>query len=1372
MDHHTSSPSCPPLRQPVDKHFADCMCSDKPRLRALYRKHAQNRDPQQRITLSTQLSALQAQSTTRFQQRQQTLPTPEFPAELPVCQQLHTIQKTLRTHQVIILCGETGSGKTTQLPKICLSLGRGIGGLIGHTQPRRLAARATARRIGDELGNIPDAVAYKIRFTDHSRPGTFIKVMTDGILLAETQGDPLLNAYDTLIIDEAHERSLNIDFLLGYLKTLLPRRPDLKLIITSATLEAERFARHFTLNNTTPPVIEVSGRLYPIELRYRPPEAPGRTAEKSSNNTRTAQTEIYDAIADAVDEARSTGPGDILVFLPGEREIRESAEALRKASHAADCDILPLYARQSAQEQGRIFAPANKRKIVLATNVAETSLTVPGIRFVIDCGLARVKRYSHRNKVEQLQIEPISQAAASQRAGRCGRVMDGICIRLYSEEDFNTRPPHTDPEILRSSLAGVILRMKALKLQGIEQFPFIDAPSQKMINDGYQLLQELGAIDDTPQKALTRTGEELSHLPLDPKIGSMILAARRHGCLTEALVITSALSIQDPRERPQNAQAAADQAHATFRGQETDRQSEFLWYHHVWQQWQEIQRHQSGNKQKAWCRQHFLSWLRMRQWQDTHQQLALLCKEHGWKTNQQPAHYDAIHKALLTGLLGHIGCKADPASDAQNNTYQGVRSLKFWPHLGSALARKASKWIMAAELIDTSRLFARCLARIEPQWIEEVGAHLIRHHLYDPHWSKKQGAVQAWQDGTLYGLTIFSRRTVSYNRIEPALCRTLLIREGLTDGGIEPEAARGLPFYRHNQSLADEIRRMEEKTRRPDVLVDDALIHAFYDQHLPDDAQDLRSLTAWYRRQNKTTQQQLFLTREQLMRHDASGITSERFPATIAVLGQPLTLSYSHSPSHSDDGVTLHVPLPMINQIPTQQCEWLVPGLLEQKILALLKAMPQKHRHRLQPLAESTADFLQDIQTGDIPTNQSLLHALQCFVEERIQLKLPLDAIRQENLPPFLQMNFCIEDSNGQILGKSRHLAELRQKFGQQATRQFNTMRFALENAHTVTTAQPTPATTKTTNTAAPIGNTPTPSAAPSTTAPQPNELLNGLTSWSFGELPDIMEVTIQGHNHIGFPALHDDSTSVSLRPYDTQEEAARIHRQGLLRLFALTLKEQIKSISKLPALRTMTLDYMPFGSEEELRNDLIMATLAQTCLAQPWPQNATQFTQRCQQARPRITLVAQELLRLCKEILQLAATVRKRLNGLKTHTQVCHDIEQQLSRLLPKHFLLLLPWERLQHLPRYLKAIDLRLDKLRKNPVRDETQMAQWQTLAQTFERDIAKLPHGGADNEFIDNYRWLLEELRVSLFAQELKTPIPVSIKRLEKIWHSRPR
>ena len=1366
--------------------FADCLTADRPKLQRLARDLKRSQGGR-RERAQGDFDALLARSRSTFAERQARLPRPDFPPELPVTQKRDEIAAAIAAHQVVIVSGETGSGKTTQLPKICLALGRGVAGLIGHTQPRRLAARATATRIAQELkSELGQAVGYKIRFTDRIGAATHIKLMTDGILLAETQGDPLLGAYDTLIIDEAHERSLNIDFLLGYLKTLLPRRPDLKVIVTSATLDAERFARHFGSPGKPVPVIEVSGRLYPIEMRYRPVEDDDEPAgdERRSGARRDKGRDLFDAIVDAVDEAHRSGPGDTLVFLPGEREIREAAEALRKAHHAGSTEILPLFARQSAQEQARVFSPGRGRRVVLATNVAETSLTVPGIRYVVDSGLARVKRYSHRNKVEQLQIEKIAQSAAKQRAGRCGRVMDGVCFRLYDEVDFDKRAAHTDPEILRSSLAGVILRMKSLHLGEVEDFPFLDAPLPRMVADGYQLLTELGALgDEGDTRELTPIGRELAKLPLDPKVGRMILAARDHGCLAEMLVIAAALSVQDPRERSPDSPGGADQAHAKFRGGEQDQRSEFLWYSNLWKAWDEALRHESGSKQKAWAKRHHLSYLRLREWRDVHSQLLTLCAEHGWKENDQPAPYEAIHKALLTGLLGHVGSKIEDASGPQAGSYLGARGIRFWPHPGSALAKKAGKWIVCAELVETSRLFGRCLAKIEPEWLEEVGGHLVKRQVFEPHWSKASGAVRAWERGTLHGLVLYARRGVGYRDIDPVLCRALFIREGLVEGEIAEGPARGMAFLQHNRRLVAEIERLEHKSRRPDVLVDEELIFAFYDAKLPADVLDVASFERWRKSAEQAEPKLLHLTRDQLMRHEAEGITTERFPSTLEVLGQKLKLTYLHQPGEPDDGVTLTVPLAMLNQVPANRCEWLVPGLLGEKVAALLRTVPQKHRHRLQPIAESAAAFVDRFEAGAVDLDEPLLRALQRFVEERVSLKLPIESFRPENLNPHFLMNFRVIDEHGRVLGQSRNLAELRTRLRDQVAERFRGGRIALPQSVAPADgggASISPAGTAPVRKGQPSATGTTPPSGPAKagaalerpTGGAGGRELGGFTAWTFGPLPELLEVKVAGRDVIGYPALHDDGESVSLRPFDTPEEAAKVHRKGLARLFTLALKDQVRAIEKLPGLRDLALTFIPFGSEAELKAQLVAATLDRTCLLDPLPSDAASFERRCAEAKPRITLVAQEFMRLAAALSAEHAALQKRLTGLRAFPDVAADIQSQLRELLPKNFLVAFPWERLAHFSRYLKAAGVRLDKLRNNPARDAQLIADWRSLAQPFERELLAKRRAGVVDPALEEFRWLLEELRVGLFAQELKTPMPMSVKRLQKIRDARPR
>ena len=1268
-----------------------------------------------RDALQAEYDRLQDKSRGAVAARRVGLPRPKFATELPVNERRAEIGELISKHQVVIVCGETGSGKTTQLPKICLELGRGTTGLIGHTQPRRIAARSTAARIAQELeSELGQVVGYKIRFTDQTSPQSYIKLMTDGILLAETQCDPWFAQYDTLIIDEAHERSLNIDFLLGYLKQLLPKRPDLKVIITSATIDAERFAQHFAVNGKAAPVIEVSGRMYPVDIRYRPVQ----TEEAEEDDER----DLYDAIVDACDELNRIGPGDILVFLPGEREIRDAAEALRKHTFSrggASTEILPLFARLSAEEQSRIFKPHQGRRIVLATNVAETSLTVPGIRYVVDAGLARVKRYSYRNKVEQLQVEKIAQASANQRAGRCGRVSAGVCIRLYDEEDFGKRPAYSDPEILRSSLAGVILRMKALRLGDVESFPFIEAPPSRAISDGYQLLQELGAVTD--ERALTPVGNELAKMPLDPRVASMIVAARDEGCLKEMLVIAAALTVQDPRERPQEKQGTADAAHKKF----ADEKSEFLSWLKLWHWYEgELEHKKSQRKLVQACHANFLSALRMREWHDIHSQLRGLAAEHGWRENEIAANYDAVHRALLSGLLGNVGCKSEDSGH-----YLGARGIKFLIHPGSPLNKKAGKWIAAAEITETSKLFARCVARIEPEWLEKIGAHLLKKSYFDPHWEKKPMQAVAFERSTLYGIVVNPKKRVNYGPMNPAEARELFIREGLVAGEVAEEYARRWAFYTHNHQLMLDIETLEHKSRRPDVLVDDELIVAFYDRLIPEDITNGADFDKWRKEAERDNPKLLYLQREDLMRHEAAGVTTEAFPHELKLGGVEFELSYHFEPGSPKDGVTITVPLAQLNQIPLARCEWLVPGLLKEKVVQLVKTLPQKIRSKLVPVPEFAAEFVAAVQPSDKGLVPALIHyILQTRGLNARGWEITPDAFRPDALPAHFSFNFRLVDEHGRQLGMSRNLAELRGEWGGQAKQEFSELH-----------------------------ETPAEYA--------------GMTDWSFGELPELMEVDVGGGQRVlGYPGLSDEGESVSLCVFDTQEEAQAVHAEGLLRLFKLQFKEQLKYFEKnLPGLTQMGMQYMALGSLEDLRRQLVDLAFARACLVEPWPIDAASFKQRCAEAKPRLGLLSQEICRLVGLVLSEWQAVQKKLPAFKAHAAAVQDIEKQLGRLIGKRFIADTPFERLQHFPRYLKAIAMRLDKLKANPSRDAQLMAEYAPLWTHYERRTILLAKQGVVNVQVEQFRWLLEELRVQLFAQELRTPAPVSVKRLQKMWET---
>ncbi|WP_459711948.1 ATP-dependent RNA helicase HrpA [Paraburkholderia sp. 2C] len=1329
------------------------------------------------------------------------IPPVTFPEALPVSGRRDEIARAIAGHQVVIVSGETGSGKTTQLPKICLTLGRGLGaggsGLIGHTQPRRIAASATGRRIAEELGTpFGEVVGYKVRFTDNLAPGASVKLMTDGILLAETQTDPLLKAYDTLIIDEAHERSLNIDFLLGYLKEILPKRPDLKLIVTSATIDAERFARHFGSDEKPAPVIEVSGRLYPVELRYRP-VVEESAAVKSAQGTplrgdrperqksqRETDRDLIDAIVDAADELCREGPGDVLVFLPGEREIRDAAEALRK-HHPPHTEILPLFARLSAAEQERVFRPSNARRIVLATNVAETSLTVPGIRYVIDTGLARVKRYSYRNKVEQLQVEPISQAAANQRAGRCGRVADGICIRLYDEDDYAARPRFTDPEILRSSLAAVILRMKSLHLTAIETFPFIEPPPGRAIADGYQLLNELGAVDD--DNALTPLGRELARLPLDPRVGRMILAARDQQALREVLIIASALSVQDPRDRPIEAQEQADQAHRRF----ADERSEFLQWPKIWAWFDEAIAHKKSNRQLAdACRANFLSHVRLREWRDVHSQLLTVVREHGWRLNESDATFEQIHLALLTGLLGNIGLKAD-----DEPYYLGARGIKFYLWPGSALAKKAGRWVMAAELVETSRLYARGIAKIEPEWVEKVGAHLLKKSLSEPHWEKRAAQVSAFERAMLYGLTIYHRRRVSFGQQDPARARELFIRGALVEGEFDTKLA----FFAHNRKLLAEIEQLEHKSRRQDVLVDDELIFGFYDEVIPQGIHTGAAFERWYRDEVKKSGQAedklrlLYLSRDDLMRHEAAGVTTDLFPKRLTMAGIEMALTYHFEPGSPRDGVTLAVPLYALNQLDARRAEWLVRGMVKEKAQLLLKSLPQKLRRHVVPLPQYAAGFAERTSDGARFGAGGLIDALIADVRGETQVALKQSDFKLETLPAHLFMNFKVIDEHGRQLAMGRNLAQLRAELGGEAQQQFQKLaasatlvdqagdalgrggeargagRSGAGVAGVAAGASSASAAVRGAGSAAggaaPHTTPPGADAAPATA------LYENLTTWNFGKLPELLEIRRRGQTLFGYPALVDRGTHCDVEVFDSPDEAARIHRAGLRRLFALQLREPIKYLEKnLPGLREMAMQFMARATQEELRDQLVDTALDRACLQDPLPDDDASFHARRDEGRSRLTLLAQEISRLVGQVLGEYATVLKKLAQAKPFAAAYADMQSQLDALIGKRFVVDTPYTQLTHFPRYLKGIGLRIDKLKAEPARDARQFAEFAPLAQHYQRALAQ--RGGVMDARLAEFRWLLEELRVSLFAQELRTPMPVSVKRLHKVWESMQR
>jgi ATP-dependent helicase HrpA len=1241
-------------------------------------------------------------------------PTIIYP-DLPVSARRSDILAALTQHRVVILCGETGSGKTTQIPKMCLEIGLRAGKLIGCTQPRRIAARTVAARIAQELaGELGGVVGYKVRFTDKVRHDTAIKIMTDGILLAESQGDPLLSRYDTIIIDEAHERSLNIDFLLGYLKGLVERRNDLRLVITSATIDADRFSKHFN----DAPVIEVSGRTYPVEMRWRPIEkedvTPNAKPTPLAQAKKDEALDLTTAILDATDELARLGSGDILVFLPGEREIRDTAEALRK-HHPPGTEILPLFSRLSVAEQDAIFKPSHQRRIVLATNVAETSLTVPGIRYVIDPGIARVKRYSARNKVEQLLIEKVSQASANQRAGRCGRVADGVCIRLYDEADFNARPRFTDPELLRSSLAGVILRMKSLGLGDVVGFPFIDPPSTRLVSDGYLLLAELHALDEAGQ--LTEIGKKLAQLPLDPRIARMLLAADKLRCVSEVLIIASALSVQDPRDRPMERAQAADEKHKLF----ADERSDFMGWLKLWQWYEEQVKHKKTNRQlQTWIQEHFLSPRRMREWRDIYSQLHSQVSELSLKENNTAANYDAIHQALLTGLLGNIGFKSDDAKARPKpgeGNYQGARGIKLSIHPGSALAKKAPKWIMAAELTDTGRLLARTVAEIRPEWVEAAGQHLLSRSYAEPHWEKDGAHVVAYERVSLYGITLVARRKVHYGTIDSVQSRELFIRGALVAGEYDTHA----PWFAHNRALIAEIEDLEHKARKSGVWLDEERIYRVYDARIPQDLHNGAAFEKWRTEAEKSNSQVLFLQREDIL-GEGLGADHTLFPETLAVDGVVCHFKYRFEPGHVLDGVSVHLPLYLLNRIDAAQVDWLVPGLIREKITLLLKSLPKELRRPLIPLPDTVTAFLSEARPGE----RVLTEALGTTIRKKTGADIRPEDWSAE-LPLHLRMNLVVVDDACQELASGRDLNALRQQLGGAARITYGGG--AEDNSFE----------------------------------------RSGLVAWDFGDLPEQVKFKRDGRELTGFPALIDSGEAVDLRLLDEADVAGHETRRGVVRLLRIALATQFKQLDKdLSRETALALKYRSLGDAEALRRELLDAIALRALLGDDdTPRNKSVFDKQKERAKPRIAVVRQTLLRDLGEILDLTTQVQVRLNAKPQFTAVMRDEHNHLSALVYPGFLSHTGWGHLREMPRYLKGILKRLEKLPASQQRDARNMGSVLMLQNRYlaRKDQSKKLSG--TDPALDGFRWQLEELRISLFAQELKTPSPVSAKRLEKMW-----
>ncbi len=1288
-----------------DKSEIDrCMQADRAslsrRLQGL-RKRARSRQPYSEGLLKLH-QALRA-SQERLTQRRERLPDAQFPAELPISERLDKIKALIQANQVVILCGETGSGKSTQLPKICLSLGRGVAGYIGHTQPRRIAARSLASRVASELGSeTGDLVGYKVRFNDRVGPHSLVKLMTDGILLAEIQQDPQLNQYDTLIIDEAHERSLNIDFLLGYLKQLLPRRPDLKLIITSATIDPQRFSDHFD----GAPIIEVSGRTYPVELRYRPPQEEA-TAERDDP--------LQQALLDAVDELSTIDRGDILVFLSGEREIRETAETLRKHKLQLT-EVLPLYARLSPAEQAQVFKPHGRRRIVLATNVAETSLTVPGIRYVIDSGFARISRYSHRSKVQRLPVERVSQASADQRKGRCGRIAAGVCIRLYSEEDFDARTPFTEPEIQRTNLASVILQMKLLGFGEIERFPFIDPPDHRLIKDGYRVLEEIGAVDG--ERRVTRIGQQLARLPVDPRIGRMLLAAAKSHCLREVMVIAAALSVQDPRDRPLDKQQQADQAHAQYR----DERSDFLAYHQLWEVVEHQRRHLSKHKFRQWCRGEFLSWTRVQEWHDIHTQLRTQLHDMGFKESDQEGGYEAIHRALLSGLLSHIGLRG------QERDYLGARNSRFLVFPGSGLFKRQPKWLMAAELVETTRLYARTVAEIDPRWIELAAGHLVKRSYSEPHWEKKRGQVAGYEKVTLFGLVIVPRRRINFSPIDPVIAREIFLRSALVDGDFHTRA----PFWRHNQELIADVRDREAKARRRDILVDEERLYAFYDARVPPGISTTPDFERWLREDAKAHPKRLYLSEADLIREGAGGFARSDFPDTLELNGMRLPLEYHFEPGQAIDGVTLVVPQDALNQVTEPLLQQLVPGLLKERVIAMIRSLPKSLRRAFVPVPDYAEACLNEPPPRDRPLTQVLGERLKALTGVHV----PESAWQLDELPSHLRMQVKVVDREGRALEVGRDLGMLKQRHATQ-------------------------------------------SGASHRQLSAPDLERRDIRQWDFGSLPETLTIQQGGIALRGYPSLVDEGDSVSIRLIDAQANAQRLHRDGLRRLIMLSLAKEMRYLRKnLPHLETMRLYYAkvpddpaavvtpPPGLEEEL-----VGLIVERCFLEGRPalRDEEAFKQRIEQCRGQLMTTANATGDQLMAILERYHHVRKALGGItqKNWLDSARDMQAQLDRLLYRGFMVKVPETNLRDYPRYLDGLLKRMEKLPHAAGRDRQRMEEMAPLQQRWSEWETQCRKEGRDDPRLQEIHWQLEELRISQFAQELGTAFPVSVKRVSKRW-----
>ncbi|MGZ8951014.1 MAG: ATP-dependent RNA helicase HrpA [Methylobacter sp.] len=1291
--------SIPDLIKQLTHQLAHCLNQDRHVLKRQLDRCRSKNSVEELNALASRIE----RSVAARNKRLASIPVLTFP-DLPVTGKKDDIAKLIQGNQVVIVCGETGSGKTTQLPKICLSIGRGVAGFIGHTQPRRIAARTVADRIAEELGEpMGKSVGYKIRFNDKTHAESLVKLMTDGILLAESQNDPYLNQYDTIIIDEAHERSLNIDFLIGYMKWLLPKRPDLKLIITSATIDTQRFSTHF--NNA--PIIEVSGRTYPVEMRYRPIEQKDEEEDETTDD-------LQNAILDAVDELYRDLRGDILIFLTGEREIRETSDSLKK-HHPTQYEILPLYSKLSVSEQERVFKPkGGKLRIVLATNVAETSLTVPGIRCVIDTGHARISRYSHRSKIQRLPIERISQSSANQRAGRCGRVAEGICIRLYSHDDYLARPEFTEPEIMRTNLSAVILQMISLNLGDIEDFPFLEPPEDKMIRDGKTVLHEVNALDKSGK--LTEVGKQLAKFPTDPKLARMLVAAAHEHCLTEVAIIVSALSVQDPREKPADKMQQADAKHAAFRHPESD----FLTILNIWNTYEDKKKHLSNSKLRKYCTDNFLSYMRMREWFDIHAQIMQVVKgDLKMHPNTDEPGYEKIHRALLPGLLSNIGFRHEQYE------YLGARGLKFFIFPGSGLHKLKPKWIMAAEQVETSKVYARNVARIEPEWIEQCAEHLVKHNYYDPHWEKKGARCMVSSRTLLYGLTLQAGRKIPYDHVDPKAAREIFIRSALVDHDYHSNAR----FYVANQKLLEEVGMIQHKGRRVDLVEDEQWLYEFYDSKLPPEVVSGVTLDTWRKTAERENPKILFLTKEDLTREQEQDYVNEwDFPDSKKIGNLSIPLQYRFEPGHDEDGVTAIIPVHQLNQVSQTAFDWLVPGLLEEKCIALIKSLPKNIRKHFVPVPETVKQCLE--------IEPDFKGALQEWLGNRLKKltgeAIPLNAWNMDALTDHLKMNFRVADDQGQLLDYGRDLKKLQLKHTAKAGDSFD--QIAADELN-----------------------------------------YTGCIGWAFDDLPETYRFIQNEQAFVGFPAIIDEGDSVGVRIFDTEQKAALQHQAGLMRLFQLQLRKECTYVTKnMPksAAAELTYNRLPkhplIGNDENVsyKDDLLYLVLYGVFIEGRTIRTQQAFEQTLLANKAGLIGAANEAGKIALEIMELYGAIKTQLNRLNANGPLAKDINEQLDLMIYAGFIRNTPYQQLKAIPRYLKAVQYRLDK-RDNTLQKVQEASRYATR---YWNDVEKKAKKDKVIPEQDPFRWMLEEFRVSLFAQQLKTAYPVSEKRMDKAWDER--